>query len=1013
MRGSLVIMLMFASTLVCSQQKQFVFKHFTKDDRLASNRVNFVTKDQNGFIWFSTSNGLQHYDGKLMVSFMHDDADSSSLPDNQTGILMEDKHGRMWVTSAQGISIYDPLHFRFIPVRMDFKPPFEVYAPTAMMHDSKGSVWLCMNPGGLFKYDSSHNIFKSYTAAWPKCPANILRIAEDLNTGNYWLGTDSGLMLYDVHRREYLNTRNNPTGLNCFRNPNFGVLNLIMHYREGKLWLTFWGNGERRHSYQYDAQNDHYEEIVSDMGNAFNFFTDASGTTWSYGEKLCWFNKKTKAFIEVQKKRNDRLGIDFNEMYNLYEDDEHNLWASTDMGVFVFNPLMQKFNTATIQSHSKNQEVDGNINGFVQTNDGTIIALGWGVDGLYFYDSVFNRIPNQYGFDPSKIKDPNFLMAWTGLQDSKGIIWIGCQSGHIMKINPVTHQYSFLIPPAFTNRTIRTMLEDRNGDIWFGTHNNVLVKWERSTNLFKQIMPAPTASFVNTITSLLEGDHDDIWVGTGATGLIRLNLADGRILEQFLGDKKNPKGIQTSSVLAICRWKADTVALATNKGIELFGMHSKAFRHITENDGLPSNYIISMARDDQDNLWFTTYNGLWKIHLPDNKIAAYGPKEGVTEATYYMCSAARMKKGTLAFGGIRGFVYFHPEEVRDKSLPPDVRITGFQVFNKYMSVDSLFERDNSIRLDYTQNFINIRFSSMSYLLNDRLDYYYKLEGVDKDWVKASPQREANYTYLPGGTYSFNVKAVSDEGFSSKNITSFSIYIRPPFWQRWWFYLLCVLALGGIIYVIYRIRIDRLLEMEKVRRRIARDLHDDMGSTLSTINILSEMAKMKVENDSSATRSYLNKISDNSSRMMEAMDDIVWSINPMNDSMQKITARMREFAASVLEAKNIEYSFRVDEEVKDIKLNMEERRDFFLIFKEAVNNLAKYSNCRHAHIEVSVHKSKLYMKIQDDGTGFDVNGADNGNGLINMRKRAGSLRGALSIESQNGVGTKIQLEVPVG
>ena len=158
------------------------------------------------------------------------------------------------------------------------------------------------------------------------------------------------------------------------------------------------------------------------------------------------------------------------------------------------------------------------------------------------------------------------------------------------------------------------------------------------------------------------------------------------------------------------------------------------------------------------------------------------------------------------------------------------------------------------------------------------------------------------------------------------------------------------------------------------------MHDDMGSTLSTINILSEMAKMKVQQDTGKTSEYLNKISDNSTRMMEAMDDIVWSINPMNDNMGKITARMREFATGVLEAKDIDFSFRVDEPVLDIKLDMEQRRDFFLLFKEAVNNLAKYSQCRHATIEISINGLFLTMKIEDDGIGFDVNNADSGNGL---------------------------------
>jgi signal transduction histidine kinase len=251
-----------------------------------------------------------------------------------------------------------------------------------------------------------------------------------------------------------------------------------------------------------------------------------------------------------------------------------------------------------------------------------------------------------------------------------------------------------------------------------------------------------------------------------------------------------------------------------------------------------------------------------------------------------------------------------------------------------------------------------------------------------------------------------------DGIESKNITRLVIYITPPFWRTWWFMTLVVISIAAVIYLIHRLRVNRLLGMEKVRTRIARDLHDDMGSTLSTINILSTMAKMKVHKDAGKTEEYLEKIGDNSSRMMEAMDDIVWSINPMNDNMQKITARMREFATGVLEAKNIDFSFHVDQQVQELKLDMEARRDLFLLYKEAINNLAKYSQCQQATVDISIQKNKLIMKITDDGIGFDVNNSDGGNGLINMQKRAQSLNGRLSIESVIKMGTRVHLEVPL-
>jgi signal transduction histidine kinase len=204
----------------------------------------------------------------------------------------------------------------------------------------------------------------------------------------------------------------------------------------------------------------------------------------------------------------------------------------------------------------------------------------------------------------------------------------------------------------------------------------------------------------------------------------------------------------------------------------------------------------------------------------------------------------------------------------------------------------------------------------------------------------------------------------------------------------------------------------LLAVEKLRNKVARDLHDDMGSTLSTINILTSMAKTKMNTDIVKTTEYLGKISDNSQRMMEAMDDIVWSIKPSNDSMQKIAARMREFATNVLEAKEIELDFKVDDKVYDEKLDMEARRDFFLVFKEVINNAAKYSKASRVSVYVTVQKNWLVLSIKDNGTGFDVTQTDNGNGLGNMRKRAEAMRGSIQVFSKPGQGTEVQLKVPV-
>jgi signal transduction histidine kinase len=238
-------------------------------------------------------------------------------------------------------------------------------------------------------------------------------------------------------------------------------------------------------------------------------------------------------------------------------------------------------------------------------------------------------------------------------------------------------------------------------------------------------------------------------------------------------------------------------------------------------------------------------------------------------------------------------------------------------------------------------------------------------------------------------------------------------VKPPFWKTWWFVSLLLAIVIGTSYYIYLLRMRRRNERELIRNRIARDLHDDMGSTLSTINILSSMAKSKLHTDEVKTSEYINKIGDNSQRMMEAMDDIVWAIKPDNDSMQKIVARMREFATNVLEAKDMDIKFAVDEKVNEVKLNMEQRKDFFLVFKEAINNVAKYSKCKQVLIQIAVRQNRLVLMVKDDGAGFDINTADGGNGLGNMQKRADALKGRLQLQSKPGEGTTVTLNIPVG
>jgi two-component sensor histidine kinase len=689
----------------------------------------------------------------------------------------------------------------------------------------------------------------------------------------------------------------------------------------------------------------------------------------------------------------------------MVEDSNHNYWLGTESGIFIFNRERERIQRSSAFD-TKGNAVETEVDHFVELPNGKIWMGTWG-KGIFEYDSQFRPL-KQYSF--SDAGDIAFSQVWSMLRANDGKIWIGCQTGRIMIYDPATEKFTKLTPEAFDLRTVRTITEDQQSNLWFGTQHGLIIKYDFSTKRFTRYSEPfyPEKQSYGNIYQLYVDRHNNLWACTGGAGLLKVRVSDGRVVERFTHDSNNPHSLSGAGAAAIVEYN-DSIMAVGSVGINMLNIKTKKAAHITTGDGLPSNAITCLQKDAFGNVWAGMSAALVKVRWPAKKIEIYGKDDGILSEAFQLNAMQLLKDGRVAAGTSKDFIYFHPRNLQSNQIPPDVKITGLRVFSSQLNTDSILLLEDKMRLSYEQSLVTIEFSSLTYL-NDKFTYYYKLEGLDKDWVKATNNLSATYNYLSGGNYTFLVRCENGDGVPSKNISSLKIYIRPPFWETWWFYFLLASATGGLLYFIHRLRINRLVDMQHVRTRIARDLHDDMGSTLSTINILSEMAKMKIDKDLNVTKDYLTKISDNSSRMMEAMDDIVWSINPMNDNMQKITARMREYATNLFEAKDIDYTFLVDESVKQIKLDMESRRDFFLIFKEAINNLVKYSKCTHAIVKIEIYEYTMVMKIQDDGVGFNVKEADNGNGLSNMQKRAQTLNSILNIESKPNTGTKVVLEV---
>jgi signal transduction histidine kinase len=461
--------------------------------------------------------------------------------------------------------------------------------------------------------------------------------------------------------------------------------------------------------------------------------------------------------------------------------------------------------------------------------------------------------------------------------------------------------------------------------------------------------------------------------------------------------------------------------------------------------GLSSNQGTCVTEDQWGRIYIGTGQGVNRLDVQSGNITRYTTADGLSNSYIYV--SFRDREDALWLGTFSGLSRLIPRPDRP-APPPAVLITALRVSGVPYAVSELGASKLALPdLGAGRNQVQIDFVGLGLGAGETLRYQYKFEGAD--WSAPTDQRSVNYPNLSPGSYRFLVRAVSGSGLPSDSPASVSFKILPPIWLRWWFISLVALLVAAILYSFYRYRTarlrevnaalaeaqqaeealgrsrtERLAELERVRARIATDLHDDIGSSLTQIAILSEVANQQSGvGDGPNGSEPIARIISVSNELVDTMSDIVWAINPKKDHLSDLLQRMRRFASDVFTARHIPFQFRAPDTERDIELGANVRREVFLIFKESVNNVVKHSDCTHAEIEFQIEADWLVLKIIDNGKGFDstlapdegepvISSARGGNGLPSMRKRAQDLGGQFQIVSRMGEGTTATLRVLV-
>ncbi len=996
-------------TIQTCHSQNYIFNKLTTKDGLLTNNILSIWQDTTGYMWLGTENGLQRYDGNFFRTILNERVDQ----------IFSDSAQRIWIRSGNNLGLFNIQNFTLVNIPYEPANPATEVSELQLRKDAAGQVFIIA--------DGKHCLYfseKSGTFSKMNNPFNvpdsihIADVVEDKKKGRYWILTQSGLGYWDKKTRGFFTAGNNSQKdpLLSSKMLSGKVVSFFID-RSNRYWI-YSQNNSHKGFYCYDTKNNQFTRDTTGLGDAGNgsyfevrgFTQYHDSVTAMYGLNCLRINDG-EYFNDVRDARlNNPYGIYFNTVSGIFEDREGIVWIATDDG--LYNTLGTL--TKNIHAIFQLQNNRGLVNTVIEDSKEKLWIGTWG-RGVFTITTEIAKFPQVAKPEKLQFADSLTKLVWGMCEDKQsGRIWIGCEQGRLMIYDPHTDKAELHKLPIFNNSTIRQIQADKKGSFWFGLSNGFLMKNTTPHNIITDSVFRKVHDFGGVILKIKFIDDGRMWVSVQGKGLFLFDTQNGKIIQSF--DTRNSKGEWITRVKDILQLTDSTFLLAAGQ-VGNLNLNSSRVSFTASIDNLSVGKASSLQKDHNGNCWIGSSTGILKFNPKTGSMTKYSQYDGlitIHNNSYIPETSLRMHDERLVFAGNQHLLVFDPQDYRALKSPPDAIITGFQLNNRYLPTDSI-DHLEKISIPYTRSSFSIEFASISFSLLGKLTYEYKMDGLDEGWTTLKTVAPIKYNFLPAGNYTFLLRAKNDEGQYTKGTTSIPIHIVPPFWKTPWFYLMLGAIIASIFYYLHRVRLERLLQLEKVRSRLARDLHDDMGSTLSTVNILSNLALQQTPLDEKTSKEYMNTINSSTGQMMEAMDDIVWSINPVNDNMAKVLARMKEVAGTVLEPIHVEYHFQVDDDIENIQFPMESRREIFLIFKEALNNIVKYSDCKNVVIILQKQGKYFKLTIEDDGKGFDSETRTpltRGNGLKNMKKRAENIKSSISIDSEPGQGTRISLSMPI-
>ena len=948
----------------------FAHQAWSTENGLPQNTIHAIEQSADGYIWLATEEGLARFDGIGFTVFEKDN--TPQLKSSDIRALVSDNQGSLWIGTTDGLVQLRNGRFNTFTTQEGL-PGNNIQS---LYLDHQGNLWVA-TASGLSRY--REGVFSNFVTQ-PALPTNSVQVVFEDREGTVWIGTPYGLSRFKDGKLENYVLSEGAA--------NNSVV-AINEDRDGRVWF-----GTLDGLTCLDQGNFHTYKTQDGLpsNRVISLLPDREGSLW-IGTSSGLVRFADNKFINFKQ----GTGPASNIILSLFEDREGSLWIGTESGG------LSLLKDTKFTMYTAADGLAGDLVKSVYEDQQGGVWIGTNGAGLsLFKDGKFTTYTTNDGLSS------NVVLALFG--DQQGNLWAGTPDGLSRFNNGKFTTYTSA--DGLSSDFVRSIYADREGNLWVGTRGGLTRIRDGIFKTYSTLDGLPN-DFVGAIHEDASGN---LWIGT-LGGLSKFK--DDRFTTYTTKD-----GLSSDIVLSLYEDSAGTLWIGTNGG-GLNRLKDGKFEVFTSSAGLPDDVVYRVLDDQRGNLWLASGKGIFRLEKKVLDDFASGRTKVISVTTYGTAdgmatrecsggghpSAWRGDDGKLWFSTIKGLAMIDPAEIKINEQPPPVVIDQVKIDNEVITPGQ------KIDLAPGKSRFDFYYSALSFIAPEKVSFKYKLEGFDPDWVDPGTRRSANYTNLRPGTYRFQVIARNNDGVWNQTGASLELRLRPYFYQTYWFYALCLLVLGLLVWLAYRLRVKQMeaqfAAVLAERNRIAREIHDNLAQELLGVSVQLEVLARTMPPAEPAT-SQLNRIRLLVRHGIAEARRYVWDLRSQALENNDLPTALADTARRLTTDTEVEAKVEVKGTFRPLSKLIE--GNLLRIGQEAINNAVKHADARRILVNLQFEARRVRLTVQDNGRGFEETrkqeAAGSHFGLMGMRERAEQMGGTLAIHSGNGSGTEVVIDVPI-